>query len=53
MAESYSLEAILSVVDQGFTQAMERAGNATESLSSKAKSSSAGIGAMSLAFGAS
>ena len=52
MAESYSLEAILSVVDQGFTQAMERAGNATESLSSKAKSSSAGIGAMSLAFGA-
>lgn len=52
MAESYSLEAVLSVVDQGFTQAMERAGNATESLSSKAKSSSAGIGAMSLAFGA-
>lgn len=32
MSESYSVEAILSVIDQGFTQAMERAERQTQAL---------------------
>lgn len=50
MAEEYSIEAILSVVDQGFTQAMERAEKSTRGLESESKKSNRSIMDMAKGF---
>lgn len=51
MAESYSVEAILSVYDKGFTSGMERAGSLARGLSQQSTATGGGILKMGGAFG--
>lgn len=52
MAESYSVEAVLSAVDKNFTSTMERASAVTESFSSKAGKTLQSVGKVTTVVGA-
>ena len=51
MAESYSVEAVLSVADKGFTSGLKNAQSALTNLTAGTKKGSIGVGGLAKAFG--